>query len=196
MAADWVRLFAMACNLIDQVNAEFPVIDEWTMGGGTALMLRIGHRQSHDIDIFVDDSQILGYLDPDKAGFPLIGVPARYGGDGSTFRKFIFPGFGEIDFIVSQHLTDQPFTKTMVEGRLALLETVGEIIAKKIFHRGASITPRDVFDIAAAAGRYRSDIETALAPYPDRVNPALKAIQRQNRAYFDAVIDDLQITGE
>jgi hypothetical protein len=35
-----------------------------TFGGGTALMLRIGHRQSKDIDLFVPDPQYLGYVNP------------------------------------------------------------------------------------------------------------------------------------
>ena len=33
------------------------------------------------------------------------------------------------------------------------METVGEIIAKKIHYRGASIKPRDIFDIAGSNPR-------------------------------------------
>lgn len=33
-------------------------------GGGTAMTIQIGHRESHDIDIFLDDPQLLGFIDP------------------------------------------------------------------------------------------------------------------------------------
>ena len=32
----------------------------WSFGGGTAMMIQIGHRESHDVDICIDDGQILG----------------------------------------------------------------------------------------------------------------------------------------
>lgn len=64
MAAQWEKLFAIACDLIDQVNRDFKIIDSWTLGGGTALMLQISHRASDDIDVFLDDHQVLPYLDP------------------------------------------------------------------------------------------------------------------------------------
>jgi hypothetical protein len=50
--ADWARLFRIACALIRQVNSEQIIIDSWPLGGGTAMMLQIDHRESHDIDIF------------------------------------------------------------------------------------------------------------------------------------------------
>lgn len=31
---------------------------DWTWGGGTVLMLRYRHRQSRDVDIFVNDVRI------------------------------------------------------------------------------------------------------------------------------------------
>jgi len=36
------------------------MIDSWTFGGGTALMLQIDHRESFDVDIFLDDPLSLG----------------------------------------------------------------------------------------------------------------------------------------
>jgi len=50
----WDKLFDIAISIIDQSNRETQVVDRWTFGGGTALMLQIGHRESHDIDLFVD----------------------------------------------------------------------------------------------------------------------------------------------
>jgi hypothetical protein len=31
------------------------------------MMIQIGHRESHDIDIFLDDPQLLGFIDPSKS---------------------------------------------------------------------------------------------------------------------------------
>lgn len=55
--------------MIRQVNAEQEIIDRWTFGGGTAMMLQIDHRISHDIDIFLPDPQFLPFLDPQKHDF-------------------------------------------------------------------------------------------------------------------------------
>jgi hypothetical protein len=54
----WTRLFRIACDLIRQVNSKTPIIDHWTLGGGTAMMLQIDHRESRDVDISLDDPPI------------------------------------------------------------------------------------------------------------------------------------------
>ena len=57
-----VFLFRMACALIRKVSFERSIIiDHWTLGGGTAMMLQIDHRESHDIDIFFPDPQLLPF---------------------------------------------------------------------------------------------------------------------------------------
>jgi hypothetical protein len=141
---DWISLFRIACDLIRQVNSETKIIDRWTFGGGTALMLQIDHRESHDVDLFLDDPQLLGFLDPEKHDLNFELEPTAYYGDGASFLKFTFEGIGEIDFIVSQPLTVQPSHQREIQGEKSLLETVPEIITKKIVHRGSSINPRDI----------------------------------------------------
>jgi hypothetical protein len=67
-SSDWRRLFVIACDLLDQAavnSGGYPF--DWSFGGGTAMMIQIGHRESHDIDIFLDDPQVLGFFDPAKA---------------------------------------------------------------------------------------------------------------------------------
>jgi hypothetical protein len=63
---EWARLFKIACALIRQVNSGQSIIDHWTLGGGTALLLQIDHRESHDLDIFLSDPQLLAFLDPPR----------------------------------------------------------------------------------------------------------------------------------
>ncbi|WP_342593154.1 nucleotidyl transferase AbiEii/AbiGii toxin family protein [Ramlibacter agri] len=55
----WTGLFEAALTLTDHLATvlEEPV---WTFGGGTVLMLRINHRHSRDIDLFVPDPHYRG----------------------------------------------------------------------------------------------------------------------------------------
>ncbi len=133
------------------------------------MMLQIDHRESHDIDIFLADAQVLSYLDPKLRDFEFETWPSDYTGDGSGFLKLAFDGIGEIDFVVGYAMTDMPTVKRMIEGEEIDLETVAEIITKKIHYRGTSIKPRDVFDIAAGARHDREAIVRALRAYKDDV---------------------------
>lgn len=178
--------------MIRQVNAEQEIIDHWTFGGGTAMMLQIDHRISHDIDIFLPDPQVLPYLDPQKHEFNFeIGL-ADYEGDGARLLKLGF-GFGEIDFIVAPSLTSSPSTQAAVEGEMVFLETIPEIIAKKVYHRGNSITPRDIFDIAAGGEKHAESIIRELASYRDSVASTLAAIDKLKPDFVNAAINQLSI---
>jgi len=65
--SEWRRLFAIAFDLIGQLRANAGgYLFDWSFGGGTAMMIQIGHRESHDVDIFLDDPQPLGFIDPSK----------------------------------------------------------------------------------------------------------------------------------
>lgn len=145
----WDELFDLANSIIDQANAEALIIDRWTFGGGTALMLQIGHRESHDVDIFLTDPQLLPYLNPQTQDFALNVHPSDYFSDGARSLKVVFEGIGEIDFICAPSLTDTVARQTEIRGRRVMLETPSEIVAKKIVYRGSMIQPRDIFDIAA-----------------------------------------------
>lgn len=191
--SDWRLLFRIACDLIDQVNSEQRIISRWTLGGGTAMMIQINHRESHDIDIFVDDPQILAYLNPSTNEFRYEKMPTEYSGDGSRFLKFSFEEIGEIDFIVAAELTSFLSTQQNIENRQFSLETVPEVITKKIYHRGANITPRDIFDIAAAAQSQKQDIISALQDYPDRVEATLKRLNKLNPEFIEKTIAQLMI---
>ena len=45
-AIRWAQLFRIACAMIRQVNSEQSIIDRWTFGGGSAMMVQIGHREA------------------------------------------------------------------------------------------------------------------------------------------------------
>jgi hypothetical protein len=190
---DWARLFRVASSLIGQVNSEQLIIDSWSFGGGTAMMLQVGHRESHDVDIFLADAQFLPFLDPKLHDFEFEIRPSDYGGDGTGFLKLAFEGIGEIDFIVAHAVTDIPTARQTIEGEEVDLETVAEIIAKKIHYRGATIKPRDIFDIAAAAHHDRDSIINALKHHKDDVAKTLSAIERLKPDFVNAAIAELAI---
>jgi hypothetical protein len=192
--SDWRSLFRIGASIIDQANAVAAGVIDWSFGGGTALMLQIDHRVSHDIDIFVDDPQFLPLLNPETQGYDFDVVPSGYSGDGAGFLKIAFDGIGEIDFIVGAQLTDEPFRETEVEGRIVKLETVPEIITKKIVYRGKNITARDVFDVAAATQDHRDELVRALLSYPDHVTAALAKIDKLNPDFIDEAIRELAIS--
>ena len=160
------------------------------------MMLQIGHRESHDVDIFIQDPQLLGFLNPDIQDLDFEIAPTEYEGDGSRFMKFSFQDIGEIDFILAPELTGNPTKERDVEGVRTLLETVPEIIAKKIYFRGASITPRDIFDIAAANSVCRDEVIDALRQYPEQVKSTLATMDRLNPEFVGAAISQLMIREE
>ncbi len=160
------------------------------------MMLQIGHRESHDVDIFLPDPQYLGLLNPDKNDFKFEVLPTEYNGDGAGFLKLAFENIGEIDFIVGHAMTDQPTLRQTIEGTEVLLETIPEIITKKIYYRGASIKPRDIFDIAAGAEKHQDAIIGALKAYRPEVTKALETLSKLNPDFVVASICSLAIKPE
>ncbi|MER9255404.1 nucleotidyl transferase AbiEii/AbiGii toxin family protein [Mesorhizobium sp. M0598] len=192
--SEWRRLFAIAADLIDQLREKAGGFEfEWSFGGGTAMMIQINHRESHDVDIFLDDPQLLGFIDPSKSQLSFSTGPAAYDSDGTRFQKFAFEGLGEIDFIVAGALTGTPFEKREVEGRSVWLETIPEIIAKKVYYRGAEARPRDIFDIAAAARSHRAGVVGALRAFPDRVARTRERLAELNPEFVRRTIAQLMI---
>ncbi len=192
--SEWRRLFAIAADLIDQLREKAGGFEfEWSFGGGTAMMIQINHRESHDVDIFLDDPQLLGFIDPSKSQLSFSTGPAAYDGDGTRFQKFAFEGLGEIDFIVAGALTGTPFEKREVEGRSVWLETIPEIIAKKVYYRGSEARPRDIFDIAAAARSQLGAVVDALRVFPQQVTRTRERLEKLNPEFVSRAIAQLMI---
>ena len=85
----WSELFDMTMSIIDHTNARGLDMHNWSFGGRTALMLQIHHRDSHDIDLFIDDPQYLPYLNPQTQGYDLVLGPNDYETDGSRALKIV-----------------------------------------------------------------------------------------------------------
>eukprot|EP01012_Entosiphon_sulcatum_P048642 TRINITY_DN67145_c0_g1_i1.p1 TRINITY_DN67145_c0_g1~~TRINITY_DN67145_c0_g1_i1.p1 ORF type:complete len:226 (+),score=24.90 TRINITY_DN67145_c0_g1_i1:364-1041(+) len=190
--AVWERLFGQALSIIGQTQVTLGFDVSWTFGGGTALMLQIDHRDSFDIDIFIDDPQVLPFLNARTQGHKLDIWPDDYQTDGVRALKLVFAGLGEIDFICASQLTKAPATSRCVLGNTIDLETPAEIISKKIVYRGASLQPRDMFDIACVArclgDRYVHD---ALAPFRENAMRALAVAKTMDAGFAKSVMQNL-----
>jgi hypothetical protein len=157
------------------------------------MMLQINHRESRDVDIFLPDPQQLPFLSPQTHEFEFEISPTAYDADGARSLKLVFGTVGEIDFIVAPTLTSSPTVPRTVDGESVLLETVPEIIVKKIFYRAASLTARDFFDLAVAGEQYKESLIKELRSYPKQVAEALARTESLHADFVIQTILQLEI---
>ena len=183
----WQSLLLQACDLIDQAEQHSGGPLSWSFGGGTVLMLRMNHRHSKDVDIFLSDPQVLGFFNP-RISEAAQEVTNSY--EESAGHVKLYLPQGEIDFVVANPLTADPFEPTTLLDRHVVLERSGEIIAKKMWHRGNLATARDLFDFAAVYDVYPSAIEDARPFLPRHAVAFLEQIHNRRvvlRAEFEAI---------
>ena len=87
MSASWERMLARAFTIIDEVDRTGACLDGIALGGGTALMLQIEHRESRDIDFFLPNPQLLAYVTAVAADMEAWFPGASYRGDGSPLPE-------------------------------------------------------------------------------------------------------------
>lgn len=170
----WEALFPHALTLMEEVKTHGGIEPLWTFGGGTVLMLRYDHRMSKDIDIFVPDPQYLGFVTP-RLSDVAEAITSDYVEQGN-FVKLVLDS-GEVDFVASPNLTNDPFEVWEIMGRPVRVETAAEIVAKKLYHRGDRATARDLFDLAVVVEQDRDALEGA-APF----------LLRHAAAFMDQVV--------
>ena len=91
-------------------------------------------------------------------------------------------------------MTSSPFTQTIIDGEVVLLETIPEIVTKKIYYRASSIKPRDIFDIAAAGHQHANLLIKELKKYQEEVVLTLATIDTLSPEFVDNVISQLALT--
>lgn len=183
----WAALFESALKLTDHLATviERPI---WTFGGGTVLMLRLDHRYSRDIDLFVPDPQYLGHVTP-RLCEVAEDLTTEYV-EAAEYVKLLMPT-GEIDIVVGQPLTGQPWEVIAHRGRQILVETNAEIVAKKMHHRGDQAKARDLFDLCAVADLDPAAIEQA-APFFARYGDAFIAQLKSTIGYIEEDFAQIQ----
>ena len=129
----------------------------WDWGGGTVLALYdFQHRRSFDVDIFIYEPQLFSFLSPkwildnESSAFS-----HEYEESADHIQLLVEHSRIKVDFILSSPL----FPELLRENeRLDLdfpfyVESVEEIIAKKLKFRRAKNIARDIFDTALAIER-------------------------------------------
>jgi hypothetical protein len=183
----WATLFKAALTLTDHLAT---VIDQpvWTFGGGTVLMLRLNHRYSRDIDLFVPDPQYLGHVTP-RLSDAAEKLTTEYV-EAAEYVKLLMPA-GEIDIVVGEPLTAHPWEVVAHRGRQILVESNAEIVAKKIYHRGNQGKARDLFDLCTVADLDPAAIEEA-APFFTRYGDTFVAQLKANAGYLEEDFAQIQ----
>ena len=179
----WERLFQHALSIIDAAVAAGATQDGWSFGGGTVLMRRHHHRISKDVDIFVPDPQWLGYLTP-RLNARAESLVSNYL-EQAGFLKLYFDE-GEIDFVACTPLTQAPAVVETLFGRDVGVETSSEIIAKKVWHRGALFTARDIFDLALVSEKEPEALRPIGHILESRRDVVLERIDTQDAALREA----------
>ena len=150
-ASRWALLMDLALPALNHVFAHVAVqagsAPGWTLGDGTALALRLAHRISHDIDIFVAGTPLRLFTPLNNPAARRISATPDWPGHYLKFHR----AEGEIVFLSAPLQTDPGYSIETFRGRSIALETAEEIIVKKIRYRGAQLAPRDAFDIACCA---------------------------------------------
>lgn len=171
------KLFEYAMKQLDASNIPS---NHWTMGGGTILKFFYQHRESKDIDIFIDNPQFLGMLSP-RINDAVEDTLKDYS-EASNYIKMSFHE-GAVDFIVAPRITSFVPIKHHYFERSVMLDDPVEIVAKKIFYRAEGFKPRDVFDLAIVSGDRREDMLRAVGNMADKIRileKNLKDIKNNN----------------
>ena len=144
----WRGIIASAFALFDDIERRGFGTPPFSLGGGTALMLRFRHRLSKDIDFFGYDAQWLSVLSP-RLNAASAALVEDYVEQANTIKLVM--RHGDIDFIVAGDIA-VPVTRTLttIGARQIEVEPTAEILAKKLYYRAAGFKPRDVYDMATA----------------------------------------------
>ncbi|ACN99738.1 nucleotidyl transferase AbiEii/AbiGii toxin family protein [Sulfurihydrogenibium azorense] len=137
---DWTYLLNLAIDVLEEANLN---INDWTFGGGTALMFYFHHRKSKDVDIFLENSQLLTRLSP-RLNEKAEEISKEYV-EQANFIKLKLNN-QEIDFIVAPNLTGLKPKKVKINSKEIFIEQPEEIVAKKLFYRPESLKIRDIID--------------------------------------------------
>jgi hypothetical protein len=148
----------------------------WSWGGGTALALSLGHRASIDVDIFLPDATALRALSPQRN--PTVrALTDRWQEPGHYLKLELEQG--EVDFISAPLLTEPGTVAWPYRGRDLPLETVAEVLAKKLHWRGSRVLARDVFDLIAARHLAGPSFAQAVAAAPQGARRVADQIRRR-----------------
>jgi len=147
------------------------ILDVAALGGGTALSAYYwNHRYSTDIDIFVHcKSDITLMLRPQEWSVDFLHMLQELGYTGDckvhpVYTEITIKDSYKIQFFSVEDKTRNPYQIVDLWGEKIQIESIEEIIAKKIFYRAHKGNTRDLFDIAIAIHKKPSLFSELLIP--------------------------------
>ncbi|SOC30350.1 nucleotidyl transferase AbiEii/AbiGii toxin family protein [Thalassospira xiamenensis] len=144
---DWKSLLPTAIAVIKAVEEKTGRSFDFTIGGGSMLLRRYGHRKSRDLDLFSEDIGLVRQCSP-RFNDTAEELCPDYSEEATAVKLIV--GMQEIDFITSTAVVQKDaFENVNLMGHDVVIERPREILAKKIAYRGSNFQPRDVFDLAA-----------------------------------------------
>lgn len=128
-----------------------------SLGGGTALAgYYWNHRYSTDIDIFIYGNENKTHLlkpsnwsENIKSKMGSIGFTGNFRHN-DIYTEIVIDKDSKIQFFDVVKKSKEPFYKVNIWNKDIQIDTIEEIIAKKIYYRGDIGNSRDLFDIAIA----------------------------------------------
>lgn len=191
--SNWMDLLDLALPALDAVFGA-PIDQDapasWTLGGGTAIAFRIEHRISHDIDLFVPGVALRRFTPARNPASARISTHYQWPGH---YLKFERPE-GEIDFLSPALQTEPGYTWELYRDRAIAIETLEEVIVKKIRYRSARFTARDVFDLAAVAEACSALPSVLATEVPDALARTAEAVELHARHGLDSVEAAVMLT--
>ncbi len=170
-----------------------------TLGGGTALASYYwNHRYSTDIDIFIYDKVDKKHLLKESTWSEKVKTEMKSIGYDGNFRNH--PIYSEI--VIDENCKIQffdvvkksyiPYVKVSLWGHELLIDTVEEIIAKKIYYRADKGNSRDLFDIAIAFHK-KPDILTKTLLKKDKVITLFETVSNiyNNQELKDLYLEEI-----
>lgn len=150
------RMLALAIDALKSIG----IYEDASLGGGTALSAYYWeHRYSTDIDLFIDNSNTLSDI---RAYFASLHVKYDIRFPGHYVEVHLSPS-EKIQFFETTPRTSAPRVCTNLWGfENVYIESVEEILAKKIRFRGDKGNTRDIFDIALGVEKNPSLVQEAL----------------------------------
>ena len=194
----WRRLLARTVDGLARLREKGSATPDWALGGGTALMLRAGHRLSKDIDAFITDPQYLPVLSPRLAGEDIWACDTY--SEAANHLKLVYPE-GEIDFIVAAPVTDLACEAMTIPeeqgdgGRPVEVEVEHpvEIALKKLVYRGGSLKVRDIFDVAVVDSLHHDPLRANLHHASGVKREIRKRLARLSEDYCRQELAELDI---
>jgi len=183
----WRELLEQALAVLDQVGPSV----RWTFGGGSALALKVNHRMSYDVDLFVEDAGVLRMLSPNR-NEAARALTDRWQEPGNYIK--LQCAAGEIDFILGGRLTESPPWLYRLGEREIPVEEPAEILAKKLKYRGSRLLPRDIFDLLAAHRFDPACVQAAVRATPEGARRAADRVTRIARRYRETILEEVNPT--